>query len=144
MKAQANTQKCPLAGSTKSTEKSAAQVNIIITHEFNAGTNFRIMRGLTTMMNKYINPLIQPRYFLLLDGEVLDGQKITGYAIVDAQKKAEAISDVKEILCAAYPGATDFYIHSVIKGHKAARIMEANIKRDFPERVINGGNHEKA
>lgn len=92
------------------------------------------------MMNKYINPLIQPRYFLLLDGETAEGQDITGYAIVDAKKRDKAISEVKAILDAAYPEAISFLIRPTAYGHKGAQVMESNIKRDFPERIINGGN----
>lgn len=139
MKAQENIRKCPSTGSEMRTGKSAAVVNIFIVREISVEPPRRIIHGLTMMINKYIIPVIQARYFLLLDGESPDGREITGYAIVDAKKRAVAVDDVRNILYAAWPGAAGFYIHSVIKGHKAARMMEASIKRNFPERVASGG-----
>lgn len=142
MKTQVNIQKCPLVGSVKSTEEPAAQVNIKIIQEFTAQANFLIIRGFVTMMNKFINPLIQPRYFLWLDGEKSDGKAITGYAVVDAKNKEAAIQNVKSLLRAMFPDANEFHFRNIRRGHENAHRLEALTIRCFPERVIQRGEYE--
>lgn len=116
-------------------------VNIFILQELNAEPSHRIIHGLTTMIINVISPLIRrfkSRHLILMDGFVLEGRIITGYAVVDEINSNKAASRVSEILDAVYGKPSELYIRSVSEGYKPAQAMEAIIKQCFKERVAIG------
>ncbi|EEJ8448074.1 hypothetical protein GVB59_002873 [Salmonella enterica] len=146
MKTQANTPKCPLNGSVKSTEKSAIKVTIRKLNEFSTDSSHPLVTGLVAMVNRFITPLFfKKRYFILL-GERRDMiHPVTGYAVIDAFNRDGAINQAREILnTISLSGMGNYYITLAVRTGTYTRDLHDFAAFCHAEWVINEVEYEKA